>query len=192
MFGFHDLPVHRCLSSPPPLPRKRNRSKHPGEPVHQRVHNSSVWPLALTKLALSKLILTELALSKLILTELALRRKLVLPKLGLTKLVLSHKLTLLKLVLRSKVGLELVDVVLLAGQLLDELLPVVEELLARLEDLLPGLEQTLTAGTKLGCCGLHQWTALPQLGLWQSFGQTDSSVAFLAPAQTGSDLTATG
>ena len=185
---FNDLPVHRCIPSPPPpLPRERDGGEHPGEPVHQRVHDSPVWLLDLTKLALSKLALTKLALSKL-----ALRRKLVLPKLVLSKLVLSHKLTLLKLVLRSKVGLELVDVVLLAGQLLDELLPVVEELLARLEDLLPGLEQTLTAGTELGCCGLHQWTALPQLGLWQSFGQTDSSVAFLAPAQTGSDLTVTG
>ena len=141
--------MHRCLPSPPPPLPNGDRGQHPRQPVHQRVHDSPAR--LLTKLALTKL---------------ALRRKLVLPKLGLTKLVLSHKLALLKLVLRSKVGLELVDIVLLAGQLLDELLPAIEELLTGLEHLLAGLEQTLTAGTKLGCCGLHQWTALTQLGLW--------------------------
>ena len=129
--------MHRGLSPPPlPLPRKRYRGKHPGQPVYQGVHYSPIWPLTLTKLALTKLILPKLALAKLILTKLALRRKLVLPK-----LVLSHKLArLLKLVLRSEVGLELV--LLVAGQLLDELLPAVKELLPRLEHLLARLEQT--------------------------------------------------
>ena len=156
LYFFINLAMHRCLPPPPPLPPNWNRGKHPCQPVHQRVHYSTpTWlltKLALTKLALGrKLVLPELRLSKL----------------GLPKLVLSHKLTLLllKLVLRSKVGLELVDV-LLAGQLLDELLPTVEELLPGLEHLLAGLEQTLTAGTKLGSCSLHQWTAPTQLGLW--------------------------
>ena len=132
--------MHRCLPFPPPPLPNGDRGQHPRQPVHQRVHDSPAR--LLTKLALTKLALRR----KLVLPKLVLP-KLVLSKLSLSKLVLSSKLSvLLKLVLRSKVGLELVDV-LLVGQLLDELLAAVEELLTRLEHLLTRLEQTLTAGT---------------------------------------------
>ena len=115
IFILH-LPVHRGLPLSPPLARQRHRGEHSCKTVHKRVHNPTAWPL--TKLILTKLILTKLALAKLVR-----RGKLVLAKLCLTELVLGHKLSLLlELVLRPKVGLELI---LTAGELLDELLPTV-------------------------------------------------------------------
>ena len=103
------LPVHRGLPPSPLLARQRHRGEHPGKTVHKRVHYPTAWPL-------TKLVLTKLALAKLVR-----RGKLVLAKLCLTELVLRHEL-LLELVLRPKVGLELI---LTAGELLDELLPTV-------------------------------------------------------------------
>ena len=105
------LPVHRGLPPSPLLARQRHRGEHPGKTVHKRVHNPTAW-------LLTKLVLTKLALAKLVR-----RGKLVLAKLCLSELVLGHKLSLLlELVLRPKVGLELI---LAAGELLDELLPTV-------------------------------------------------------------------
>ena len=101
--------MHRGLPPSPLLARQRHRGEHSRKTVHKRVHNPTAWPL-------TKLVLTKLALAKLVR-----RGKLVLAKLCLTELVLRHEL-LLELVLRPKVGLELI---LTAGELLDELLPTV-------------------------------------------------------------------
>ena len=105
------LPVHRGLPPSPLLARQRHRGEHPRKTVNKRVNNPTAWPL-------TKLVLTKLALAKLVR-----RGKLVLAKLCLSELVLGHELSLLlELVLRPKVGLELI---LAAGELLDELLPTV-------------------------------------------------------------------
>ena len=105
------LPVHRGLPPSPLLARQRHRGEHPCKTVHKRVHNPTAWPL------------TKLVLSKLALAKLVRRGILVLAKLCLSELVLGHELSLLlELVLRPKVGLELI---LTAGELLDELLPTV-------------------------------------------------------------------
>ena len=105
IFILH-LPVHGGLPPSPLLARKRHRCEHSCKTVHKRVHNPTIW--LLTKLALAKLVR---------------RGKLVLAKLCLSELVLGHELSLLlELVLRPKVGLELI---LAAGELLDEMLPTV-------------------------------------------------------------------
>ena len=105
IFILH-LPVHGGFPPSPLLARQRHRGEHPCKTVHKRVHNPTIW--LLTKLALAKLVR---------------RGKLVLAKLCLSELVLGHELSLLlELVLRPKVGLELI---LAAGELLDELLPTV-------------------------------------------------------------------
>lgn len=106
--------------------------------------------LVLTKLVLTKLVLTELVLSQLVLVE------------PVDLVLLWSKLRLLELVLSPKVGLELL---LLLWQLLDKLLPGVEELLAGLEHLLARLQQALVLGADLGSRRRHQGTVLAKLGL---------------------------
>ena len=126
------LSMHGGASLPLP-PTQGDVCQGPRQPVHQGVHKTS---LSTTGLPLAELVRNVVV--KLVLTKLVLRRELVLLELVWLELILLElillKLVLLELVLLAEAGLKLL-LSSLQWELLDKLLPTVQELLPAGQDL---------------------------------------------------------
>lgn len=161
------LSMHGGAGLPLP-PTQGDVCQGPRQPVHQGVHKTS---LSTTGLPLAELVRNVVV--ELVLTKLVLRRELVLLELVWLELILLElillKLVLLELVLWAEAGLKLL-LSSLQWELLDKLLPTVQELLPAGQDLLSVLKELLPSPGQLGGRCLNKRTVWLQLGLYELVG----------------------